>query len=55
MNTKKNQGKHVRIRMWFGGYKQACATNTIKSLIFNMLTGVTEVSPTLFFRPIEFS
>jgi large subunit ribosomal protein L9e len=42
MNTKKNQGKHVRIRMWFGGYKQACATNTLKSLILNMLIGTTE-------------
>merc|ERR1712188_354522 len=39
---KKRQGLHVRIRMWFGGYKQACATNTLKSLILNMLTGVTE-------------
>merc|ERR1711907_54484 len=41
-NTKNLKGKHVRVRMWFGGYRQACATNTIKSLIINMLTGVTE-------------
>merc|ERR1711898_67700 len=38
----KAKGMHVRIRMWFGGYKQACATNTLKSLILNMLIGVTE-------------
>ena len=30
--------------MWFGGYKQACSVNTLKSLIENMITGVTEVS-----------
>ena len=46
LNKKNAQGKHVRIRMWFGGYKQACATNTLKSLILNMLIGVTEVSLT---------
>jgi large subunit ribosomal protein L9e len=28
--------------MWNGGYKQACAVTTFKSLISNMITGVTE-------------
>merc|ERR1740123_2686052 len=39
----KRKGPHLRIRMWFGGYKQACAVNTLKSHIQNMITGVTEV------------
>ena len=43
-NNKKKKGKFIRIRMWFGGYKQACSVNTLKSLIENMITGVTEVS-----------
>merc|ERR1712083_909633 len=41
-NNKKKKGKFIRIRMWFGGYKQACSVNTLKSLIENMITGVTE-------------
>merc|ERR1719476_93250 len=41
-NNKKRKGTYVRIRMWFGGYKQACSVNTLKSLINNMITGVTE-------------
>jgi len=28
--------------MWHGGYKQACAVTTFKSLINNMIIGVTE-------------
>ena len=28
--------------MWNGGYKQACSVTTFKSLISNMITGVTE-------------
>ena len=43
-NNSKRSGWHIRIRMWFGGYKQACSVNTLKSLIENMITGVTEVS-----------
>ena len=43
-NTKKRNGLFVRIRIWFGGTKQACAVNTLKSLIGNMIIGVTEVS-----------
>lgn len=42
--NKKFTGPVLRIRMWFGGYKQACAVNTLKSHISNMIIGVTEVS-----------
>ena len=45
--TKKRTGNFIRFRMWFGAYKQACAVRTVRSLINNMITGVTEVS---FFR-----
>lgn len=41
---KKRTGNFIRIRIWFGGYKQSCAVNTLKSHISNMITGVTEVS-----------
>ena len=44
LKEKKRSGIHIRIRMWFGGYKQACSVNTLKSLIENMIVGVTEVS-----------
>merc|ERR1740123_2309083 len=40
--TAKMQGKHARIQMWNAGYKQAFAVTTIKSLINNMIIGVTE-------------
>ena len=40
----KRSGNFIRIRIWFGGYKQSCAVNTLKSHIGNMITGVTEVS-----------
>ena len=42
--TKGKVGPHFRVRMWFGGYKQACAVNTLKSHISNMIIGCTEVS-----------
>merc|ERR550514_726714 len=42
MATAKMKGKYVRIQMWNGGYKQACAVSTVKSLINNMFIGVTE-------------
>ena len=42
--TKKRTGTFIRIRIWFGGYKQSCAVNTLKTLIGNMIIGVTEVS-----------
>lgn len=44
MQTAKMQGKHARIQMWNAAYRQACAVTTIKSLISNMIIGVTEVS-----------
>merc|ERR1719460_2030663 len=40
--VKKVPGTYCRIRMWNGGYKQACAVSTFKSMIANMITGVTE-------------
>ena len=43
-DTPKRKGTFIRIRIWFGGYKQACAVNTLKSLIGSMITGVREVS-----------
>jgi hypothetical protein len=43
-SIKKRTGTYIRIRIWFGGRKQACAVNTLKSAIKNMITGVTEVS-----------
>ena len=43
-STKKRNGTFIRIRIWFGGYKQSCAVNTLKSHISNMIIGVTEVS-----------
>jgi len=42
--TAKKKGLWARIRMWNGAYKQACAVTTLKSLISNMIIGVTEVS-----------
>jgi hypothetical protein len=42
--TAKQNGLFVRIQMWNGGYKQACAVTTFKSIINNMFIGVTEVS-----------
>merc|ERR1712046_526581 len=42
MQTAKMQGKYARIQMWNAGYRQACAVTTIKSLINNMIIGVTE-------------
>jgi len=40
--TKNRQGKHIRLRMWNASYREAAAVTTFKSLIANMLTGVTE-------------
>merc|ERR1719460_868165 len=42
MATPKMKGLYVRIQMWNGGYKQACAVTTFKSHISNMIIGVTE-------------
>jgi len=43
-NDKKRQGTYVRIRMWFGTYKNCCSVRTLRSLIKNMLVGTHEVS-----------
>ena len=45
---KKRNGTYIRIRIWFGGTKQSCAVNTLKSHINNMCIGVTEVSLELY-------
>merc|ERR1712127_155839 len=42
MATAKMRGLYVRLQMWNGGYKQACAVTTFKSLIGNCIIGVTE-------------
>ena len=42
--TTAKRGLYVRVRMWNAGKKQACVVTTFKSLISNMITGVTEVS-----------
>lgn len=42
--TASKKGLYIRVRMWNAGKKQACAVTTFKSLISNMITGVTEVS-----------
>ena len=42
--TRKRKGNYLNIKMWFGGTKQSCSVSTLKSLIRNMITGVTEVS-----------
>merc|ERR1712086_767571 len=47
MATAKMKGLYVRLQMWNGGYKQACAVTTFKSLIGNCIIGVTEVSTSL--------
>merc|ERR1712203_93822 len=41
-DSKKRSGTFIRIRIWFGGYKQSCAVTTFKSHISNMIIGVTE-------------
>lgn len=42
--TRKHKGDVVRIQMWNGKYKKACGVFTIRSLIKNMIVGVTQVS-----------
>jgi ribosomal protein L6P/L9E len=44
LTTGAKKGLFIRVRMWNAGKKQACAVTTFKSLISNMITGVTEVS-----------
>ena len=52
--TKKRSGLFIRIRIWFGGQKQSCAVNTLKSAINNMIIGVTEVSFAYLFVRVLF-
>lgn len=42
--TKTRKGTYIRIRMWFGTYKNSTSVNTLASLIKNMMTGCSEVS-----------
>lgn len=42
-NTKARKGTYIRIRMWFGTYKNSTSVNTLASLIKNMMTGCSEV------------
>merc|ERR1740123_1350539 len=42
LQTAKMKGKYVRIQMWNGMYKQACAVTTFKSIIANCIIGCTE-------------
>jgi hypothetical protein len=42
--TKNRKGLYLNIKMWFGAAKQSCSVATLKSLIRNMITGVTDVS-----------
>jgi len=42
--TKNRKGQYLNIKMWFGGAKQSCSVSTLKSLIRNMISGVTNVS-----------
>merc|ERR1719473_965432 len=41
-DSKKRNGTYLRLRMWFGGSRHSCAVNTLKSLVNNMIVGVTE-------------
>ena len=41
---RKRKGLFLNIKMWFGSLKQSCSVATLKSIIRNMITGVTQVS-----------
>ena len=43
-DSKLRKGTYIRARMWYGTNKNACAVNTIASLIKNAFTGCDEVS-----------
>jgi large subunit ribosomal protein L9e len=45
--TEKRKGNFIRLRMWFGHYKQRSQIKTCTTLISNMFSGVVEVSATL--------
>merc|ERR1711935_975407 len=42
MATKALKGKYIRIRMWNGKYKFSCGVTSLKSMINNMIIGVTQ-------------
>jgi ribosomal protein L6P/L9E len=46
--TRTRKGQYVNVKMWFGGSKQSCSVSTLKSLIRNMITGVTKVSKSIY-------
>ena len=49
-NEKKKRA--IRVRMWFGQYKQKCQVKTVHTLLSNMIQGVREVSDLFSFRGI---
>lgn len=54
-NIRKRKGQYLNLKMWFAGKKQACSVSTLKSLIRNMITGVTDVSRTIQFTILNTS
>ena len=50
--SRTRKGLYLNIKMWFGGAKQSCSVATLKSLIRNMVTGVTQVRISLFARSL---
>jgi large subunit ribosomal protein L9e len=42
-NVRKRKGQFLNIKMYFASKKQACSVSTLKSLIKNMIIGVTDV------------
>lgn len=52
VDVKENDKKvrAIRIRMWFGQYKQKCQVKTVHTLLNNMISGVREVSGT---QPVQ--
>ena len=42
LDQKIRKGKFISIQMWFGRYKQTCQVNTLRGLVRNMFTGVTD-------------
>ncbi len=43
LKNRKQKGQYLNLKMWFGSRKQACSLTTLKSLLRNMVTGVTQV------------
>ena len=53
---RKRKGLFLNIKMWFGGLKQSCSVATLKSIVRNMITGVTQVRrlSNQLFAPLSF-